>query len=463
MKSATAKVLHGFAGRSLLGHVLAAVAPLDATHTVVVVGHSRDEVTAHLAEIAPAARAVVQEQQHGTGHAVRVALDAVPAGASGTVLVLPGDSPLLTPETLAALVAAHTASGAAATMLTSVVDDPTGYGRVLRAADGTVTRVVEHKDATADELAVAEVSALVYAFDHAVLRDAVDRLSTDNAQGEQYLPDTVGILVADGRAVGALAADAAETAGVNDRVQLAEAHRAYNARLLRAHMRAGVTVVDPLTTWLDAEVVLEPDVTLLPSVDLHGATRVAAGATIGPQVSLTDTTVGARACLDRTVATGAVVGADVTIGPFAYLRPGTVLDDGVHIGTYVEVKNSRIGTDTKVPHLSYVGDATIGAHTNIGAATVFVNYDGVAKHRSVIGDHARTGADNMFVAPVEVGDGAYTAAGAVITENVPPGALGRSSARQQNVAGWVARRRPGTAAAEAAEAAQAVDTSEDLA
>ena len=226
-------------------------------------------------------------------------------------------------------------------------------------------------------------------------------------------------------------------------------------------MRAGVTVVDPLTTWLDADVVLEPDVTLLPSVDLHGATHVAAGATIGPQVTLTDTTVGARSRLDRTVATSAVIGADVTIGPFAYLRPGTVLADGVHIGTYVEVKNSEIGTGSKVPHLSYVGDATIGAHTNIGAATVFVNYDGVAKHRSVIGDHARTGADNMFVAPVDVGDGAYTAAGAVITEDVPPGALGRSSARQQNVAGWVARRRPGTAAAEAAEAAQAVDTSED--
>ncbi|MDT4960526.1 MAG: bifunctional UDP-N-acetylglucosamine pyrophosphorylase / glucosamine-phosphate N-acetyltransferase [Pseudonocardiales bacterium] len=463
MKSATAKVLHGFAGRSLLGHVLAAAAPLGATHTVVVVGHSRDEVTAHLAEIAPAARAVVQEQQHGTGHAVRVALDDVPAEATGTVLVLPGDSPLLTPETLAAVVSAHTASGAAATMLTSVVDDPTGYGRVIRAADGSVARVVEHKDASAEERAVAEVSALVYAFDHAVLRDAVGRLSTDNAQGEQYLPDAVAILVADGRSVGALAADQTETAGVNDRVQLAGAHRAYNDRLLEAHMRAGVTIVDPMTTWLDADVVLEPDVTLLPSVDLHGSTHVAAGATIGPQVSLTDTTVGARACLDRTVATSAAIGADVTIGPFAYLRPGTVLADGVHVGTYVEIKNSEIGTGSKVPHLSYVGDATIGAHTNIGAATVFVNYDGVAKHRSVIGDHARTGADNMFVAPVSVGDGAYTAAGAVITEDVPPGALGRSSARQQNVAGWVVRRRPGTAAAEAAEAAQAVDTSEDLA
>jgi bifunctional UDP-N-acetylglucosamine pyrophosphorylase / glucosamine-1-phosphate N-acetyltransferase len=461
MKSSTAKVLHGFAGRSLLGHVLAAAEPLAAERTIVVVGHSRDEVTAHLAEIAPAARAVVQEQQHGTGHAVRVALDAVPAGAAGSVVVVAADAPLLQVETLAGLVAAHRESGAAATLLTSVVADPTGYGRVIRAADCTVARVVEHKDASPEELAVAEVSALVYAFDHAALRDALSRLTTDNAQGEEYLPDAVAVLVADGRKIGAVSVDESETAGVNDRVQLAAAHRTYNARLLEQHMRAGVTVVDPATTWVDASVVLEPDVTLLPSVDLHGATQIATGAVVGPQVTLTDTVVGARARLDRTVATSAQIGADVTIGPFAYLRPGTVLADSVHIGTYVEVKNSEIGTATKVPHLSYVGDATIGEHTNIGAATVFVNYDGVAKHRSVVGDHARTGADNMFVAPVHIGDGAYTAAGAVITADVPPGALGRSSARQQNVAGWVAQRRPGTVAAEAAAAAQAVDTSED--
>jgi bifunctional UDP-N-acetylglucosamine pyrophosphorylase / glucosamine-1-phosphate N-acetyltransferase len=463
MKSATAKVLHGFAGRSLVGHVLAAVAPLDAARTLVVVGHARDEVTAHLAEIAPAARAVVQERQDGTGHAVRVALDAVPADAAGTVVVLAGDAPLLQTETLAELVAAHRAAGSAATLLTSIVDDPTGYGRVIRAADGSVARVVEHRDAGPDELAVAEVSALVYAFELGALRDAIGRLSSDNSQGEQYLPEAVAILVGDGRPVSAVAVDQAETAGVNDRVQLAAAHRAYNARLLEQHMRAGVTVVDPATTWVAAGVVMEPDVTLLPSVDLHGATTVAAGATLGPQVTLTDTAVGPRSRLDRTVANGATIGADVTVGPFAYLRPGTDLADGVHIGTYVEIKNSTIGAGTKVPHLSYVGDATIGEHTNIGAATVFVNYDGVAKHRSVIGDHARTGADNMFVAPVTVGDGAYTAAGAVITQDIPAGALGRSSARQQNVAGWVARRRAGTAAARAAEAATpaAADTSED--
>jgi bifunctional UDP-N-acetylglucosamine pyrophosphorylase/glucosamine-1-phosphate N-acetyltransferase len=458
MKSrAVPKVLHGFAGRSLLGHVLASAEPLAAAHTIVVVGHRREEVTAHMSEIAPSAVPVVQDEQHGTGHAVRLALAAVPQDATGTVLVLPGDAPLLTPATLTELVASHTASGAAATMLTSELTDPTGYGRVIRTEVGDVQRIVEHKDATEGELAIGEVAAGVYAFDHALLRDAVGRLSRDNAQGEEYLPDVIGILVGDGRRVAALTAPAAETAGVNDRVQLADAHRVYNARLLEAHMRAGVTVVDPATTWVDATVTLEPDVTLLPSVDLHGTTHIAEAAIVGPQVSLTDTTVGAGAVIDRTVGKQAEVGAGATIGPFAYLRPGTRLGDGVHIGTYVELKNSDVGAGTKVPHLSYVGDATIGEHTNIGAATVFVNYDGVNKHRTVIGSHARTGADNMFVAPVTVGDGAYTAAGSTITEDVPPGAMGVARAKQRNVAGWVARRRPGTPAAQAAERALADD------
>jgi bifunctional UDP-N-acetylglucosamine pyrophosphorylase/glucosamine-1-phosphate N-acetyltransferase len=462
MKSrALPKVLHGFAGRSLLGHVLAAAAPLRAAHTLVVVGHRREEVTAHLAEIAPSAVPVVQAEQHGTGHAVRLALGAVPADASGTVLVLLGDTPLLTTQTLRALVDAHAASGAAATALTSVLADPTGYGRVVRTPDGDVARIVEHKDASDTERAIGEIASGVYAFDHAALRAAIGRLSRDNAQGEEYLPEVVTILGGDGHRVAALTADADETAGVNDRVQLASAHRVYNDRLLEAHMRAGVTVVDPSSVWIDATVTLEPDVTLLPSVDLHGATHIGEGARIGPQTSLTDTTVGAGSALDRTVARSSTIGAGVTIGPFAYLRPGTTLADGVHIGTYVELKNSDVGPGTKIPHLSYVGDATIGEQTNIGAATVFVNYDGVHKHRTVIGDHARTGADNMFVAPVTVGDGAYTAAGSVIDRDVPPGDLGVGRARQRNVAGWVARRRPGTSAAEAAERALA-DTADTI-
>jgi bifunctional UDP-N-acetylglucosamine pyrophosphorylase/glucosamine-1-phosphate N-acetyltransferase len=300
----------------------------------------------------------------------------------------------------------------------------------------------------------------VYAFDHARLRATLGKVGADNAQGEHYLPDVIGILTADGATVRAVTAPAGETAGVNDRVQLAAAHRTYNDRLLTAHMRAGVTVIDPATTWVDATVTLDADATLLPSTELRGATHIAAGAEIGPFTSLTDTSVGERSRVTRTVAVESAIGADVTIGPFAYLRPGTELADQVHIGTYVELKRAEVGTGSKVPHLTYVGDATIGKGVNIGAATVFVNYDGVAKHRSVIGDHARTGADNMFVAPVEVGDGAYTAAGSVIVSDVPPGALAIARGRQNNVAGWVERKRPGTAAAEAAARALR-ETNED--
>jgi bifunctional UDP-N-acetylglucosamine pyrophosphorylase/glucosamine-1-phosphate N-acetyltransferase len=443
------KVLHGFAGRTLLGHVLAATDGLGAEHTLVVVGHRRDEVTAHLAEISPTATPVVQDVQRGTADAVRLALGTLPAATAGTIVVVPADAPLLTSATLTALIAAHDADRAAATLLTSVLPDATGYGRVVRERD-VVARVVEHADATEAERGIAEVATSVYAFDHAALRGALEQVGADNAQGEHYLPDVIGILNAAGATVRAVIAPANETAGVNDRVQLAAAHRAYNDRLLTAHMRAGVTVVDPATTWVDAAVALAPDVTLLPSTDLHGSTHVAAGAEIGPFTSLTDTDVGERSRVTRTVAVESRIGADVTIGPFAYLRPSTVLADKVHIGTYVELKKAEVGTGSKVPHLTYVGDATIGKHVNIGAATVFVNYDGVSKHRSVIGDHARTGADNMFVAPVEVGDGAYTAAGSVIVSDVPPGALAVARGRQSNVAGWVERKRPGTPAAEAA-------------
>jgi bifunctional UDP-N-acetylglucosamine pyrophosphorylase/glucosamine-1-phosphate N-acetyltransferase len=452
MVSSRAKVLHSFAGRSLLGHVLAAAAPLGAAQTAVVVGHQREQVAEHLQTIAPDAYVVIQQEQRGTGHAVRLALEAMP-DPTGTVLVLPGDAPLLTAATLADLITTHRSADAWATMLTSVVGDPTGYGRVIRGPDGGVARVVEHRDADEAELAVAEVSALVYAFDATRLRTAVQQLSSRNAQGEEYLPDVVSVFVAAGGRVVAVLADETETAGVNDRVQLAAAHRQYNARLLAAHMRAGVTVVDPATTWVDVGVTLAPDVVLLPSVELYGTTSVAAQACVGPQVTLTDTTVGPRATVTRAVALSARVGADASVGPYAYLRPGTELADGVHVGTYVEVKNSDIGTGTKVPHLSYVGDESIGEHTNIGAGTVFVNYDGVDKHRSTVGDHARTGADNMFVAPVHVGDGAYTAAGSVITQDVPPGAMGVARAPQRNVEGWVRRRRAGTPSAEAAEAA----------
>jgi bifunctional UDP-N-acetylglucosamine pyrophosphorylase/glucosamine-1-phosphate N-acetyltransferase len=449
MRSAIPKVLHELAGRSLLGHALAVCAPLGADSTLVVVGAGRDAVSAHLAEIAPDAVPVVQAEQLGTGHAARVALEAAPE-VDGTVLVLPGDAPLLRTETLRRLVEEHQSSGAVATVLTAVLPDPSGYGRVLRRPGGEVDAIVEHRDATDEQRAVAEINTSVYAFESGPLRDALSRLSAANAQGEEYLTDVVAGFVGQGLTVAAVAAAAVETAGVNDRVQLAAAHRAYNDRLLADWMRAGVTVIDPATTWLDAEVELAPDVTLRPGVQLHGRTRVGRGAEIGPDCTLTDTLVGEGAQLVRAHCTGAEIGPGASVGPFAYLRPGARLGPGAKVGTYVEVKGSELGAGAKVPHLSYVGDATVGAGANLGAGTITANYDGVAKHRTTIGEHVRTGSDTVLVAPVTVGDGAYTAAGSVIVGEVPPGELGVGRARQRNVPGWVAKRRPGTPSAEAA-------------
>lgn len=455
MRSATPKVLHTLGGRSMIGHVLAATAPLAATHTVVVVGHGAEDVCAHLTTIAPQARTAVQAEQRGSGHATAAAMAVVPAGP-GLVVVVNGDVPLLTADTLGAMVAGH--EGAALSVLSADVPDPTGLGRIVRGADGSLLSIVEHADADAATLAVTEVNAGAYVADAEALRSALGRIGTGNAKGEQYLTDAVAILVADGAVVRAhAAADPEDTLGCNDRVELAARRRTLNDRILDRWMRAGVTVVDPATTWVDVDVTLEPDVTLLPGTQLLGRTAVASGAVVGPDCTLLDTEVGARSRVVRAHADGAVVGPDVSVGPFAYLRPGSRLEAGAKVGTFVETKNAHLGAGAKVPHLSYVGDATIGEGTNIGAATVFVNYDGVDKHHTVIGRHARTGADNMFVAPVRVGDGAYTAAGSVITDDVPAGAMGVARARQRNVRDWVRRRRPGTAAAEAAARATAND------
>ncbi|MEP6695498.1 MAG: bifunctional UDP-N-acetylglucosamine diphosphorylase/glucosamine-1-phosphate N-acetyltransferase GlmU [Pseudonocardiales bacterium] len=454
MRSGTPKVLHEICGRTLLGHVLAAVEPLKAARTVVVVGSACDRVTALLDAEAPDVLPVVQAEQLGTGHAVRLALQALPE-CDGTVLVVPGDAPLLTAATLAGLVEQHVRDEAAATLLTAVLADPTGYGRVIRDSSGVVTRVVEHRDAIPAELDVTEVGTSAYAFDAALLRLALERIGTDNVQGEEYLPDAIGVLVADGYAIGALVApDAGETEGVNDRVQLAAARARLRDRLIEAWMREGVTVVDPATTWVDVGVRIERDVVLHPCTQLLGRTRVDTGAELGPECTMRDTVVGAGARVVRAQCESAEIGAGATVGPFAYLRPGTRLGRGAKVGTYVEIKNADVGDGAKVPHLSYVGDATIGEGTNIGAASVFVNYDGVAKHRSVIGAHVRTGADNMFVAPVSVGDGAYTGAGSVITDDVPPGAMAVARGKQRNIEGWVERRRPGTTSAVAAARAR---------
>ena len=461
MRSALPKVLHAIGGRSLLGHVLAAAEPLGADRTLVVVGHGADQVAEHLSEVAPDAKPVTQAEQRGTGHAVRVALGALTGGAPGTVVVLNGDVPLLTTDTLAGLVAEHVATGRAATVLSGQAPDPAGLGRVIRDESGAVRAIVEEKDCDDAQRRVTEFNAGIYAFDGALLGDALSRLSTDNAQGEEYLTDVVGILVGDGREVGAyVAPDVTETLGCNDRLELSTHGRLLNDRTLAGLMRSGVTVVDPATTWVDVSVIVEPDATLLPGVQLHGATQVHAGATVGPDSTLTDTVVERDATVVRTHAVGAHVGDGATVGPFAYLRPGTVLGPRGKIGTFVETKNASIGAGSKVPHLSYVGDATIGEHSNIGAASVFVNYDGVNKHHTTIGSHCRTGSDNMFVAPVTVGDGAYTGAGTVVRRDVPPGALAVSGTNQRNLDGWVERRRPGTAAADAAARARVGDESD---
>ncbi|MEU6556126.1 bifunctional UDP-N-acetylglucosamine diphosphorylase/glucosamine-1-phosphate N-acetyltransferase GlmU [Streptomyces sp. NPDC046915] len=455
MKSATPKVLHEICGRSLVGHVLAAARELNPENLVVVVGHAREQVTAHLGEVDPNARTAVQEQQKGTGHAVRMGLEELGSGVDGTVVVVCGDTPLLTGDTLARLAETHHADGNAVTVLTAEVPDATGYGRIVRDdATGAVTAIVEHKDASNAQREIREINSGVFAFDGQLLADALKKVRTNNSQHEEYLTDVLGILREAGHRVGAsVAGDHREIAGINNRVQLSEARRILNDRLLERAMLAGVTVIDPATTWVDVTVTFEQDSVVHPGTQLHGSTHLSEGAEVGPNSRLKDTHVGAGARVDNTVSDGARVGAQASVGPYAYLRPGTRLGVKGKIGTYVETKNASIGEGTKVPHLSYVGDATIGDHTNIGAASVFVNYDGQEKHHSTIGSHCRTGSDNMFVAPVTVGDGAYTAAGSVITKDVPPGSLAVARGQQRNIEGWVARKRPGSAAAKAAEAA----------
>ncbi|MHA7133406.1 bifunctional UDP-N-acetylglucosamine diphosphorylase/glucosamine-1-phosphate N-acetyltransferase GlmU [Oerskovia turbata] len=481
MKSTTPKMLHPLAGRTMLGHALVAARALDPQQVAVVVRHERDLVAAAALEVDPGALVVDQDEIYGTGRAVQCALDALDVraqasaaahgvpighegrgsveGIEGAVVVLASDIPLLDAATLTELLTAHASGGNAVTILTTVVPDATGYGRIVRdAASGDVLEIVEHKEATAEQREIREVNSSIYVFDAGYLRRGLSGLGSDNSQGEVYLTDVVAAARADGGVVRALVAqDPMVVQGVNDRAQLSVLRAELNRRLLTRWMLDGVTVVDPATTWVDVDVDLGHDVTLLPGTQLHGATTIGAGSTIGPDTTLTDMEVGAGATVVRTHGSLSVVGDGASVGPFAYLRPGTVLGADGKIGTFVETKNATIGTGSKVPHLSYVGDATIGEHTNIGAASVTVNYDGVSKHRTVIGSHARTGADNMFVAPVTVGDGAYTAAGSVIRRDVPAGALGVSGGTQRNVDGWVARRRPGTAAAEAAARAHETD------
>jgi bifunctional UDP-N-acetylglucosamine pyrophosphorylase/glucosamine-1-phosphate N-acetyltransferase len=447
MKSRTPKILHSLCGRSMLGHALAAAQDLYPERLVVVTGHGRDQVGPEVARVVPDATVVVQEQQLGTGHAVRMMTEAVGA-IHGVVVVTYGDMPLLRGETLQELVRAHQAGGSAVTVLTTMATEPAGYGRIVRDKAGTLARIVEDRDATSEELAIQEINSGCYAFDGALLLDAIKRVTTDNAQGQEYLTDVIGILSADGHPIATmLTADYQEIQGVNDRVQLAAARRVLNDRLLTAHMLNGVTVFDPASTWVDVTVTIGQDTEILPNTQLLGATIIGKGAKIGPNVLLEDTAVGDDAVLLNTVSRQASIGAGATLGPNVYLRPETVIGDAAHIGCHVELKRSTVAAGAKVPHLTYVGDATIGAGSNIGAGTIFANYDGAKKQPTTIGEHAFVGSNTVLVAPVTIHDGAYTAAGSVITQDVAAGDLGIARGRQHNSDGWVLRNREETESA----------------
>jgi bifunctional UDP-N-acetylglucosamine pyrophosphorylase / glucosamine-1-phosphate N-acetyltransferase len=420
MRSTLPKVLHETCGRPILGWVLEAAREAGASRFVVVTPPDADDVRALLP---PDAIAAVQPEARGTGDAVRCGMAQL-AGFEGDVLVVSGDTPLIRGELLRDVVTSHREGHAVATLLTAHVPPPNTYGRVVRDLNGSVDRIVEAGDAPPAVLELTEINTGFYAFDAAALRSALAQLRPDNAQGELYLPDVLPILrETRGHIVGHVTDDAVSTMGVNTRIDLADAERHMRLRLLRAHMLAGAGIVDPSTTFVEHGVELEPDCLIQPFTVLRGTTRVCSGAEVGPHAVLVD----------------AVVGENAKVGPFCYLRPGARLAERAKAGTFVEIKNSNVGEGTKVPHLSYIGDADIGPGTNIGAGNITANYHAGQKHRTTIGAHVHTGSDNVFVAPVSIGDDAYTGAGSIITDDVPDGALGIARSRQVNVDGYARR------------------------
>ncbi len=454
MKSQTSKVLHQIAGKSIIENVLAALKPLNPKATSVVVGAHRESVEAHLTLIAPSAKSIFQPTRNGTGGAVQLAL--AEYKGDGTVLILAGDTPLLTAQTLSEFVDSHLAGKNQASVLTALLPDPTGYGRVLRGENNSILKIVEEKDCNELEAEVDEINTGVYLFEAKVLREVISKLQANNSQKELYLTDVIGLITSSGEtATAVLSNDYTETLGINDRSQLAECAAIMRDRINHQHMLSGVTIIDPTTTWIDSDVKIAQDVTIYPATAISGKTSIATGAVIGPRTTLVNCEVAESAQVIESFATDSKIGNSAKVGPYSYLRTGTVLAAEAKIGAYVETKNSSIGKGSKVPHLSYVGDAQIGEGTNIGAATIFVNYDGENKHQTKIGNQVRIGSDTMLVAPVAIGDGAYTAAGSVINEDVPAGAIGIGRARQINILGWVLRKRKGSKSADAAKNAGA--------
>jgi bifunctional UDP-N-acetylglucosamine pyrophosphorylase/glucosamine-1-phosphate N-acetyltransferase len=404
---------------------------------VAITGHRAEAVEALIADVT----CVRQDEQLGTGHAVMCAREAL-AGVEGSLVVLSGDTPLMTAETIAGLVATREASGSAVTVLTTHLPDPHGYGRIVRDRDGEVERIVEEKDCTPEERRIDEVNTGTYCFDAGVLFAHLDRLGTDNAQGEYYLTDMIAVFKGEGLLVSALSTDDPfETLGVNSRVQLAEVTRVLQGRINRRHLLAGVTMTDPSLVWIGPDVEVGRDVEILPMTFLMGSTRVGDRALLGPNTRITDSEIAEDAVVDSSVVVSASVGPGATVGPVAYLRPGTVLEARAKAGTSVEIKNSVVGEGSKVPHLSYIGDATIGRGVNVGAGSITCNYDGRRKHGTVIRDGAFIGSDTMLVAPVEIGAGAITAAGSAITKDVPADALAVERSEQRTIEGWAARKR----------------------
>lgn len=452
MRSKHPKVMHEIAGLPMLGHVLATASSLGAAHVVPVIRHQKEVLASYITTFYPMAKIAIQDSIPGTGRAVECGLEVLPADFSGAVIVTSGDVPLLDVATLDSLLEAHLEGGFAASVLTSIVEDPSGYGRIIRSNDGKFIQIIEQTDADADQLEINEVNAGVYVFDHAQLRQALGKVGSHNAQGEKYLTDVAAELLHEGKKVQALAvSDNWLVAGVNDRVQLAEVSAELNLRICEAWQRAGVTIHEPASTWIDVTVQLSEDVTLLPGTHLRGLTSVGSDSVIGPEVVLVDSEVGSGSSIVKSHVTGSKVDDGAKVGPFAYLRSGTHLGADGKIGAFVETKNAKIGRGSKVPHLSYVGDAEIGEESNIGAGTIFANYDGVNKHRSKIGSHVRSGSHNVFVAPITIGDGAYTAAGTVVRKDVSSGDLAMNIAPQRNLADWVISNRPGSKSAEASK------------
>ena len=434
MKSKHSKVIHAIGGKPMIGHVVDALNEVGANRTVIIVGHQAEEIQAYLGDRVEYA---TQEEQKGTAHAI---LQAGPilANEEGTTLVVMGDSPLLTTETLRALLESHQTMGAAATVLTTKVDKPTGYGRIIRDSEDQVARIVEEKDASPEEKEINEINTGTYCFDNMMLFEALSKVKNENVQGEYYLPDVIEILKAEGKVVGAFVTDdPSETIGINDRIALAQAEGILRERVMIGHMKNGVTIIDPHTTYIESDVTIGMDTIIYPNTFLRGKTSIGQDCMIGPNSELTDVVVADEVKITYSVIVSSSIGEQAVVGPYAYIRPGTEVGTAAKVGDFVEIKNSKIGNGTKVPHLSYIGDTTLGENVNIGAGTITVNYDGYKKHRTEIGDRSFIGCNTNLVAPVLVGTDVYVAAGSTITDNIPDYSLAIARERQVNKEGYV--------------------------